>query len=48
MRSALERHDTMVRSAIEAHGGYVFATGDDGFCVAFGRADEALSAAVEL
>jgi predicted ATPase/class 3 adenylate cyclase len=48
MRSALERHDAMARSAIDAHGGYVFATGGDGFCVAFGRAADALSAAVEL
>ena len=35
MRQALERHDTLLRLAIEAHGGYVFATGGDGFAVAF-------------
>jgi hypothetical protein len=27
MGVALARHDTMVRGAVEAHGGYVFATG---------------------
>lgn len=48
MRSALERHDVLARSTVEAHGGYVFATGGDGFCVAFGRAGDALSAAVAL
>jgi class 3 adenylate cyclase len=46
MRVALERHDTMLRSVIEAHGGYVFATGGDGFAAAFGRAGDALTAAV--
>jgi class 3 adenylate cyclase len=48
MRLALERHDSLTRSTVDAHGGYVFATGGDGFCVAFGRAGDALSAAVGL
>jgi predicted ATPase len=45
MRAALARHDELVREAIEAHGGYVFATGGDGFAAAFGRAHDALAAA---
>jgi class 3 adenylate cyclase len=46
MRPALERHDAIVRSAIESHGGYVFATGGDGFAAAFDGAGEALAAAL--
>jgi len=30
MRAALERHDPILRSAIEGHGGYVFSTGGMG------------------
>ena len=45
MRAALERHDTLLRSAVDAHDGYVFATGGDGFAVAFPRAGDALAAA---
>ena len=45
MRAALARHDAAVRGAIEAHGGYLFATGGDGFGPAFGRAHDALAAA---
>jgi predicted ATPase/class 3 adenylate cyclase len=47
MRTAVARHDEIVRGAIEAHGGYVFATGGDGFGAAFGRANEALAAAAD-
>ena len=47
MRDALARHDQLVRGAIERHGGYVFATGGDGFAAAFGRAGDAVSAAIE-
>jgi predicted ATPase/class 3 adenylate cyclase len=47
MRDALARHDEAVRSAIEGNGGYVFATGGDGFAAAFDRAGEAVAAAVE-
>jgi predicted ATPase len=47
MGSAIERHDSLVRSAVAAHGGYVFATGGDGFAVAFARAGEALAAALD-
>jgi predicted ATPase/class 3 adenylate cyclase len=47
MRDALARHDAIMRSAIERHGGCVFATGGDGFAVAFGRAADAVNTAVE-
>jgi predicted ATPase/class 3 adenylate cyclase len=47
MREALERHDTIVRSAIEGRGGYVFSTGGDGFGAAFARAGEAVAAAID-
>jgi predicted ATPase len=47
MRDALARHDQILRSSIERHGGYVFATGGDGFAAAFGRAGDAVAAAVE-
>jgi predicted ATPase len=46
MRDALARHDQIVRGSIEGHGGYVFATGGDGFAAAFGRAGDAVAAAV--
>jgi predicted ATPase len=45
MSTALARHDAIVRDAIEAHGGYVFATGGDGFAAAFGSAPGAVAAA---
>jgi predicted ATPase/class 3 adenylate cyclase len=44
MRVALEAHDAIIRGAVAAEGGYVFATGGDGFCVAFQRASAALNA----
>jgi predicted ATPase/class 3 adenylate cyclase len=46
MRAALADHDAIVRGAIEGHGGYVFATGGDGFAAAFQRVGDALRAAV--
>jgi class 3 adenylate cyclase len=45
MRLALARHDEAVRGAIDANGGYVFATGGDGFAAAFSRAADAVAAA---
>jgi predicted ATPase/class 3 adenylate cyclase len=45
MRTALARHDEIVRGAIERHGGYVFATGGDGFGAAFARPPDAIAAA---
>jgi predicted ATPase len=45
MRAWVSEHDVCVRDAIEACGGYVFATGGDGFAAAFGRAADAVAAA---
>jgi class 3 adenylate cyclase/tetratricopeptide (TPR) repeat protein len=47
MEQALVRHDAILRGAIDAHGGFVFATGGDGVAAAFQRAGEAIAAAVE-
>jgi class 3 adenylate cyclase len=47
MRTALARHDVIVREAIEAHGGHVFATGGDGFAAVFERAARGLAAALD-
>ena len=46
MRSALERHDIIVRGAIESHGGYVFATGGDAFSAAFQSLSDGIEAAL--
>ncbi|HEY8297152.1 MAG TPA: adenylate/guanylate cyclase domain-containing protein [Candidatus Baltobacteraceae bacterium] len=46
MQSAVHRHDTLMRSAIEAHRGYVFKTVGDAFCATFARARDALEAAL--
>ena len=43
MRAALAEHDAIVRSAIEAHGGYVFSTGGDGFAAASARATASMN-----
>jgi len=47
MQRALERHDEILRTAIERRDGCVFATTGDGFAVAFTRARDAVDAAVE-
>ena len=47
MQVALERHDGIVRAAIESRGGYVFSTAGDSFAAAFARAAEAVEAAVD-
>jgi class 3 adenylate cyclase len=46
MRAALARHDEILRSVIEAHGGHVFKTLGDAFCAAFPTAPEALDVAL--
>jgi predicted ATPase/class 3 adenylate cyclase len=46
MQAALARHDTLLRQAIEAHGGYVFKTVGDAFCAAFPSAPQGLEAAL--
>jgi class 3 adenylate cyclase len=47
MREALVAHDGVLRSAIEAHGGWLFKHTGDGACAAFSSADDAVGAAVE-
>src|SRR5262249_1472353 len=47
MRRALAQHQSLLRRAFEANGGYVFNTMGDQFCVAFATAGGALSAALE-
>ena len=48
MRAALADHDRVVRDAVEANGGSIFATGGDGFAAAFHRAGDAIGAAQSL
>ena len=48
MRVALERHDGVVRDAVESAGGYVFKTVGDAFCVAFAAATDGVRAAVAV
>jgi class 3 adenylate cyclase len=45
MRAALERHDALLRTAINAHGGHVFSTGGDGLAAVFARSADAMAAA---
>src|ERR1700756_3981703 len=45
MRAALERHDALLRSAINAHGGHVFSTGGDGLAAVFATSADAMAAA---
>jgi predicted ATPase/class 3 adenylate cyclase/Tfp pilus assembly protein PilF len=46
MRTALARHDEILRSAIEDQGGHVFKTVGDAFCAAFPTVTDALEAAL--
>src|SRR5574341_360145 len=46
MKAALARHDTLLKDAIEARGGYVFKTVGDEFCAAFAEPTDALEAAL--
>ena len=48
MSAAVQRHDLIGRAAMDAHGGYVFKTLGDAFCVAFARTDAAVAAAVDF
>jgi predicted ATPase/class 3 adenylate cyclase len=45
MPDVLARHDAIVRQAVDQRDGYVFATGGDGFAVAFARPADAVAAA---
>src|SRR5437870_7451152 len=47
MQHAVERHDALLRSSIEANGGYVFKTVGDAFCAAFSTPHDALQAALD-
>ena len=47
MQAAVRRHDEVMRAAVAAHGGHVFKTVGDAFCVAFWRPAEALAAILE-
>jgi predicted ATPase len=47
MARALARHDELLRYAFDRHGGHVFATGGDGFAVAFSKCSDAIAAAVD-
>src|SRR6202162_631141 len=46
MRAALSAHDEALRSAIEAHGGFLFKHTGDGVCAAFASPRSAVDAAV--
>ena len=46
MRTAVARHDEIIRQAIASRGGHVFASGGDGVAAVFARADGAIGAAV--
>jgi predicted ATPase/class 3 adenylate cyclase len=48
MGPALVRHDAVVHAAVDAHDGFLFATGGDGFAVAFARSGDAVRAAVDM
>jgi class 3 adenylate cyclase len=46
MRAALAAHDEVLRSAIEAHGGWLFKHTGDGVCAAFTSPRSAVDAAI--
>jgi class 3 adenylate cyclase len=46
MRKALAAHDEVLRSVIEAHGGWLFKHTGDGVCAAFGSPRSAVDAAI--
>ena len=46
MQASLARHDELLRSSIEAHGGYVFSTAGDAFSAAFATSGDAVAAAL--
>jgi len=47
MRTALERHDSLMREAVADQGGYIFKTVGDAFCAAFATAGAGVAAAIE-
>ncbi|MDQ6825094.1 MAG: NB-ARC domain-containing protein [Candidatus Eremiobacteraeota bacterium] len=46
MALAVARHEKLMRTAISKHGGFVFKTVGDAFCVAFPQAQDAVAAAL--
>ena len=48
MSAALAGHDALLREIMERHGGYVFKTVGDAFCVTFSSAPEAVGAALDI
>ncbi|MBK6878634.1 MAG: adenylate/guanylate cyclase domain-containing protein [Ignavibacteria bacterium] len=46
--AALEKHHAILRSAIESNNGYVFRIAGDAFCCAFGKAEDAVKAAIDI
>lgn len=48
MSASLRLHDEIIREAVDARAGYVFATAGDSFAVAFSRATDALATAVAV
>lgn len=48
MRVALRRHNALLAAAIAGHGGYVFKTVGDAFCVTFDHAADALATACQI
>ena len=47
MEEAVRRHDAIMRAAIAEHGGHVFKTVGDAFCVAFTHPSDALAAMLD-
>ena len=47
MKAAVQRHDEIMRHAIEGHGGSVFRIMGDAFCASFSTAPQALAAALD-
>jgi len=47
MASAVARHDALMRAASERHGGFVFKTVGDAFCIAFRQPEAAVAAALD-
>ena len=47
MSLALAAHDAVLRSAVEAYGGWLFKHTGDGVCAAFSAAGDAVAAAVD-
>src|SRR5215469_10446389 len=47
MPEALRRHDNLLRTAIEAHGGHVFKTVGDAFCGVFSHTSDSVAAAAD-